>query len=81
MCLIIVLLMVPSCFVDVYRLIVELTLITLILGANLSIKNNEKNPIQNDAKNDGKSTEIHTYGYSSESTQRELSYEYQHYRV
>ena len=46
-------------------------------------------PIQNDAKNLKKKTETlayiysseYSYGYSSESTQRELSNEYQHDRV
>ena len=36
---------------------------------------------QNDAKQPGKITEILAHGYSSESTQRELSSEYQHSRV
>ena len=49
-------------------------LLTLILlGANLAI--------QNDAQNLKKMAETLVYGYSSESTQQELSNEYQHDRV
>ena len=38
-------------------------------------------PIQSDAKNLKKMTETLVYGYSSESTRRALSNEYQHDRV